>query len=260
MNGRRTPPPEVKTELGNYVYLLIDPGTGRPFYVGRGQGNRVLSHLRAEGASPKARKIRGLKKSGNAPVLEILRYGLDKRQASAVEASAIDLLGRETLSNQIRGHDTQHGRRRLEEIVAACSVKPAHIDEPVVLINIPRNFRDGMSAHKLYDFTRAAWKANPKRHRDARYALAVFQRIVREVYKIAAWLPSRSTMRMDSPKKGESNRWEFVGNVAPSEIRNKYINKSVHEYLPLGSRNPIRFIEVGKPRREKQDQVAVIGQ
>ena len=39
---------EVRRQLKNYVYRLIDPRNGETFYVGKGQGNRVFSHIRAE--------------------------------------------------------------------------------------------------------------------------------------------------------------------------------------------------------------------
>ena len=41
-------PPEVADRLGYYVYLYIDPRSDRPFYVGKGQGRRILAHLSAE--------------------------------------------------------------------------------------------------------------------------------------------------------------------------------------------------------------------
>jgi uncharacterized protein len=44
-------PPEVAARLGTYVYRLIDPRSGETFYVGKGRGNRVFAHIRAEEAS-----------------------------------------------------------------------------------------------------------------------------------------------------------------------------------------------------------------
>ena len=32
-------------ELKYYVYLLVNPITKSPFYVGKGEGNRVFDHL-----------------------------------------------------------------------------------------------------------------------------------------------------------------------------------------------------------------------
>jgi hypothetical protein len=32
-------------ELKYYVYLLVNPETNTPFYVGKGEGNRVFDHL-----------------------------------------------------------------------------------------------------------------------------------------------------------------------------------------------------------------------
>jgi uncharacterized protein len=41
-------PPEVVQRLEVYVYRLIDPRNGATFYIGKGQGNRVFAHVRAE--------------------------------------------------------------------------------------------------------------------------------------------------------------------------------------------------------------------
>ena len=37
---------DTKTQkaLGYYVYMLIDPRDDRPFYVGKGVGNRIFDH------------------------------------------------------------------------------------------------------------------------------------------------------------------------------------------------------------------------
>jgi len=39
--------PGVADQLQKYVYLLIDPTSGKPFYVGKGVGNRCFSHVEA---------------------------------------------------------------------------------------------------------------------------------------------------------------------------------------------------------------------
>ena len=41
-------PESVVAKLRTYVYRLIDPRNGETFYVGKGQGNRVFAHIRAE--------------------------------------------------------------------------------------------------------------------------------------------------------------------------------------------------------------------
>jgi len=40
-------PPNVARKLKTYVYRLIDPRNGETFYIGKGQNNRVFSHIRA---------------------------------------------------------------------------------------------------------------------------------------------------------------------------------------------------------------------
>ena len=40
--------PQVIDKLKTYVYRLIDPRNGETFYVGKGIGNRVFAHIRAE--------------------------------------------------------------------------------------------------------------------------------------------------------------------------------------------------------------------
>jgi len=41
-------PADVSRKLKTYVYRLIDPRNGETFYVGKGQGDRVFSHIRGE--------------------------------------------------------------------------------------------------------------------------------------------------------------------------------------------------------------------
>ncbi len=92
---------QVSSELQAYVYLLVDPRTGVPFYVGKGHGLRHAAHVAEaliavdESAGERSRKhgqIDDLRAVGLEPDVWILRYGLKPGEYTAVEASAIDLL------------------------------------------------------------------------------------------------------------------------------------------------------------------------
>lgn len=92
---------QVSAELQAYVYMLVDPVSGVPFYVGKGHGVRHAAHL-AEALVPldeedgtrsrKLARIDEILAGGNEPDVWILRYGLNHNEYSAVEAAAIDLL------------------------------------------------------------------------------------------------------------------------------------------------------------------------
>ena len=100
-------------------------------------------------------------------------------------------------------------------------------DRPCIIININRLYTRGISAQKLYDSTRASWIVGTKRDR-AKYAIASYRGLVREVCEIEKWQPN-------------GDRWEFIGKVAEDEIRNKYLNQSLENYIKKGGQNPIRY-------------------
>jgi hypothetical protein len=119
------------------------------------------------------------------------------------------------------------------------------IVDPVLLIRITQLYRDGMSARELYDATRGVWKVGSRRE-GARYALAVHDGVVREVYEITEWLPAGSTEYLAGrvTKDSHPGRWEFVGNVAPPAVRSRYLGASVAHYFRRGSQNPVRYVNV----------------
>ena len=101
-----------------------------------------------------------------------------------------------------------------------------------------------MPAVELYDATRGVWAIGPQRDQ-ARYAFAIFEGIVREVYEIRQWLPAGSTLYTRPAATVEvPGRWEFVGRLAPDRLRRKYIDRDVSAYLTPGSRNPIRYVNI----------------
>src|SRR5258708_30807298 len=112
--------PKVIGKLGYYVYLYIDPLDSTIFYVGKGRGNRAFSHLSDASESRKVTRTREIRDAGLEPPIEILVHSLpDEMIALHIEASVIDLLGLDKLTNQILGwHGGVFGRLPVEAIAA----------------------------------------------------------------------------------------------------------------------------------------------
>lgn len=241
-----TIPADVARKLSYYVYAYVNPLDKRIFYVGKGKGRRVLSHLGDRAESRKVATIKQIQAAGRQPQLEILAHGLRSAEmALQVEAAVIDALGLPLLTNQVRGWRTsRYGRTPLSELVAFYRRRPVRIQEPSILIRITDLYRPHMTPSELYDATRASWKVGTKRER-AQFAFAVFEGIIREVYQIKEWLPAGSTFNsrnpygMDTPK-----RWEFVGRLAPEAFRRRYLNRDVSGYFSQHAQNPICYVRI----------------
>lgn len=117
------------------------------------------------------------------------------------------------------------------------------ITEPALLIRISQYYREGMSSEELYEVTRGVWVIGQRREK-VQYALSVVKGIVREVYSILSWHPAGSSPYKTRTKEDVScsGRWEFIGTIAPSVIREKYCDKSVAHYFEKGAANPIMYV------------------
>ncbi len=125
--------PGIGDKLRSYVYLLVDPRTGRAFFAGRGRNDRCFRHVQsaratdsagrlsiaeaaaratdstgepaiAEAATggrtfPVLERIREIEATGRSVRIDILRYGLSADEARLVEAVARDALGLGTASS-----------------------------------------------------------------------------------------------------------------------------------------------------------------
>lgn len=238
-------PPGIAEKLSYYVYLYIDPETDIPFYVGKGKGDRVYAHLKDDTDCEKTRYIRQLRKRGLSPKIEILIHGLeDEETAYRVEMAAIELLGIKQLKNCVRGHKSHmYGRMPLDDLIAQLAQPPVEIVHPVLLIRINQLFHYGISAEELYDSTRGVWKIGERRNA-ARYAMAVYDGLVREVFKIESWHPGGTTpySTRDHEDVNLPERWEFIGTVAVKAVRERYLMKSVRNYLPVNTQNPVLYM------------------
>jgi hypothetical protein len=243
-------PPEVIETLKWYVYLyfdpLEDPHNRRPFYVGKGEGNRAFAHLADTSESEKVKRIAEIRAAGKKPKIEILRYGLTEDQAFLVEAAVIDCIGLDHLTNDVSGHHSDSfGRVKVEEVTDQWSAPKANIQEPSILITINKLYRSDMTPTELNEATRGIWKVGPRRE-SAEFAMAVFQGVIRQVYKIKKpWLRAGKLQyhTRDTTGFARSGRWEFDGEVAPERLRKKYVGKSVRHVLGHGSQNPIHYVK-----------------
>lgn len=234
-------------ELQYYVYVYSDPETKTPFYIGKGKGNRAFAHLTAEGDREKVKRIQELRDSGKEPLIEILVHGVDEQTAFRVEAAAIDLIGIENLTNAQRGyHSERYGRKEVSALDALYNnheLKLDDISENILIIKINRAYRNDMTDFELYEVTRGTWVISLEKARRVEYVFAVYASIVLEVYSVAGWHPAFSTFYNTIPNLPTNNdRYEFVGNIAPKEIREKYRLSSVSGIFDYGAQNPIRYI------------------
>ena len=227
-------------KLQYYIYILTDPRNTKPFYVGKGVGGRVNSHML--GAldtntfeTEKIKQIREIHNEGQEVHAEIIRHGLTEKEAFEVESALIDYIGIKNLTNIVKGHhSTARGRMTLRDIKIEYEAEPAVFDDSVLLININRKFNPNMTTDEIYEATRKHWKVSIDRVREIDYICSVYRGIIREVFVADEWLAADDKL--------ESGRSYFVGKLAPEEIREKYIDKSVVEYWAQGSQNPIKYI------------------
>src|SRR4051812_30766162 len=233
--------PEVRRRLGWYVYRLIDPRNGETFYVGKGQGNRVFAHIRAEQGiegdelDNKIRRIRDIRVAGFEVAHVIHRHGMDEKTAFHVEAALMDAYpGLTNIAGGAGNHD--YGAMHAKEIITRYAAEPAVFQDKALLISVNRSAAE----RDLYDATRYAWKISPKKARQADVVLATLQGLVVGAFVANEWLPATSE---HFPGREEvPGRWGFVGEEAPDELRQRYVGKRVpDEYRRPGAANPIKY-------------------
>ncbi len=156
----------ARENLGSYVYFLQDPRTEEVFYVGKGVGDRIFSHLaesvETDAETEKIDRIREIHNAGCEVRHFILRHGLKEKEAFEVEAAMIDFLGRDNLSNVMGGrYSRDFGLKTAAEISAMYDAEPLDTQQPVILINLNKRYQWGITEAELYEATRSSgcWAA-----------------------------------------------------------------------------------------------------
>ncbi len=245
-------PKAMHERLEHYVYVYVHTlGTeNRIVYVGKGQGNRCFDHLKTVAEDEKTVAIREAYSTGKLRI-DILVYGVDELTALKVEAATIDLLGMDGLYNRRRGDGAiEFGRITTDDLISKLGspkqLSAESFHENCVLIRISNMYQSGMTGLAMYDSTRGVWRATLNECKKTKFALAVGDGIVREVYLIAGWFQGGSTTYSTREASPDDEFWkkrvEFVGRVADDSDRKKYLHKSVSGLWSRGAQNPIRYV------------------
>jgi hypothetical protein len=225
----------VCEKIGYYVYVLKDPRDSKIFYIGKGVGNRVFRHvfgvLDNSNETDKLNLIREIINDDLEVQHYILRHSLTSEQALEIESACIDLLGLQNLTNSVKGHNSwERGLKTVNEVIQYYDAKIVTISEPAIIITINKYYKRFMSEEDLYNITRISWRLANRRIKTIKYGIASYRGIVREVYEIEGWF-----------KTEDGKRWCFTGKIAEENIRNKYLNQSLENYIKKGSQNPIKY-------------------
>jgi hypothetical protein len=262
-------PPGVASKLGWYVYLLVDPRSGRPFYVGRGHGDRCFRHvllaraLRAAGAEPAARARRAPPVGSDPPSerdrdpheapgrevpvlerineveaaagpvrVEILRHGLDADQARLVEVAAHDALG-------LQLDPKLASQRQSASELGVRLAKRAKFkrDHQVVLLQV-----GGQGAEADYEKVRHGWRigrrwTDPGSPRSPRWAVIVAGEMVVAVYGIESWEPT--------PVHGRSGRDAPTAAATAAATAGGVVTAPARATARAGARSSSRYSFVG---------------
>lgn len=234
-------PADVARKLKTYVYRLIDPRNGETFYIGKGQGNRVFSHIRAEqnlegdDLENKVKRIREIRLAGFEVAHVIHRHGMDDKTAFEVESALIDAYpGLTNIVGGAGGND--YGAMHAKEIISRYCAEPAVFKHKALLINVNRSATET----SLYEATRYAWKIKKVTAEQAEVVLATRQGEIVGAFIVHCWL--EATAENFPGRDPVPGRFGFKGEEAPENIKMLYAGKRVpDEYRKPGAANPIKY-------------------
>ncbi len=263
-------PAGVAEQLKWYVYRLIDPRNAETFYVGKGKGDRIFSHIKgdytatvSQGASLgdeedkedatdlKMKRIHEIRSVGLEVGHIVHRHGIEREDvAYEVEAALIDAYP--GLTNRVDGRGSgDFGSRHVEEIVSQYAAEEFSVDAPFMLIYIGR-YLDAVG--DPYEAVRWRWKINVERARRYRLVLAHANGLIIGAYRPSEWLPATrenfpskfGELEEDSvdPETGRPTRWGFIGEPAERDIWSLYVGKRVPQKY-RGKQNPVQYCAPG---------------
>ena len=112
------------------MYVYIDPRDGSPSTSARARAAACSPISDDHSESRKVARITDLRAVGMEPRIDLLRYGLSDAEAALVEAAAIDLMGKASLTNMAAGYHTgTFVRISSDEVITMLTAKPVTVCE-----------------------------------------------------------------------------------------------------------------------------------
>ncbi len=245
---------KTKLALKYYVYLLVDPETKSPFYVGKGTADRVFNHLKdAKEGKQGTEKLNIIQSilSKNASIEHVIvRHGLNEKTAFQIEASLIDTFRfipafNYFVSGNIQGgmNSIQNGLMSSEEVKRKYNALPLNSIPPTtIIININGSYKNASGTDKIYTATKEIWRMKDPRVGKIKYVLSEYKGLIVEVFEVHSWYEKERQYNSGSKKSGQTYiGYGFDGQVASNKVRNLYINKSVAHKKKRGASNPIIY-------------------
>ena len=241
-------------ELKYYVYLLINPETKTPFYVGKGEGNRIFDHLneakQGKKGTDKLDQIQAILKKKKTVEHVIVRHGLKDKTAYQIEASLIDTFRfiptfNDFVSGNIQGgiNSIENGLMSSEEVKRKYNAQPLDfIPTDTIIININSSYKRASGKDKLYKATKERWRIKKARLTGIKYVLSEYKGLIVEVFEVEKWYPIKRQYNPGTKKAGQYyTGYGFDGHIAHNSVRDLFINKSVAHKKKQGASNPIKY-------------------
>ena len=247
---------KTKQKLNYYVYMLLDPKDNKPFYIGKGNDNRIFNHMNCaltdiDTSNAKYDRIRQIIEGGQTVNHIVVRHSLTENEAFQIEATLIDTLTYcgLFLSNIAGGHNSiEKGLMTSEEIIRLYNAQPLYqMEADCILININKTYKRGNGTDPIYQATKETWLISERKLAQIKYVLSEYRGLIVEVFEVENWYPKQrlKNKTIDKEKKikiqVEVTGYGFNGIVAPKEIRDLYINKSVAHIKKKGAAQVIRY-------------------
>lgn len=113
-------------------------------------------------------------------------------------------------------------------------------------VNLSNEEFNKLSQNELYDGYRGIWKISKTKTKDVKYAFAIYNNIIKNVYLIDEWHNGNTTKyearEINSADPKIKGRLEFTGEIASN--MQHFIGYNVSSYYKKGEANPIKYMEL----------------